>query len=70
MKERKNPMVEENKCLERNDPDFKALLDEHDPIDRLVLELAQEGKLRVGMVELRGNRWHFLRKFVPRFISH
>jgi len=55
---------------ERNESDFKNLLDKNNPIDRLVLEMADEGKLRVGMVELRGNRWHFFRRFVPRFLSH
>ena len=55
---------------EGNEPDFKNLLDKDNPIDRLVLEMADEGKLRVGMVALRGNRWHFFRRFVPRFLSH
>jgi len=63
-------MVEDIDGNERNEIDFRSLLDKKDPIDRLVLELAEEGKLRVGMVELRGNRWQFLRNFVPKFLSH
>jgi hypothetical protein len=55
---------------ERNGPNYKQLLDETDEFDRLVLQMAEEGKLKVGMVEVKGNRWHFFKRFLPKYNSH
>jgi len=48
---------------------YETFLNRDDPIDKLVLELVEEGKLKVGFVVLKGNRWQFFKKFVPRFLS-
>jgi len=49
---------------------YKELLDEEDPIDKLILELAGKGELKVGTVEVREERWRFLKKYFPNFLSH
>lgn len=38
---------------------YKKLLDEEDPIDKLILELAEKGELKVGIVDVSKDRWHF-----------
>jgi hypothetical protein len=50
--------------------EYRTLLDSNDPIDRLVLELVEEGKLKVGFVPLKGNRWQFIKKFIPGILIH
>jgi hypothetical protein len=50
--------------------DYKELLDEEDPIDKLILELAEKGELKVGTVEVKGERWRFFKKYLPNFLSH
>jgi len=48
--------------------DYKDLLDKEDPIDKLILELAGKGELKVGAVVVKGERWHFLKKYMPNFL--
>ena len=50
--------------------DYKKLMDEDDPIDKLILELAEKGELKVGIVEVKEERWHFLKKYMLNFLSH
>ena len=50
--------------------DLKTLLDEGDPIDKLVLELAENGELKVGIVGVKGERWHFLKKYINNFLFY
>lgn len=50
--------------------DYKQLMDENDPIDKLILDLAEKGKLKVGIVEVKEERWHFFKKYMPNFLSH
>ena len=49
---------------------YKELLDKEDPIDKLILELAGKGELKVGAVAVKGERWHFLKKYMPNFLFH
>ena len=49
---------------------YEELLDEEDPIDKLILELAEKGELKVGTVEVKEERWRFLKKYLPNFSSH
>ncbi len=50
--------------------DYKQLMDENDPIDKLILDLAGKGKLKVGIVEVKEERWRFFKKYMPNFLSH
>ena len=50
--------------------DYKQLMDENDPIDKLILDLAEKGKLKVGIVEVKEERWRFFKKYMPNFLSH
>ena len=50
--------------------DYKQLMDENDPIDKLILDLAENGKLKVGIVEVKEERWRFFKKYMPNFLSH
>ncbi|UCF12946.1 MAG: hypothetical protein JSW06_01485 [Thermoplasmatales archaeon] len=50
--------------------DYKELLDEEDPIDKLILELAEKGELKVGTVEVKEERWRFFKKYLSNFLSH
>lgn len=50
--------------------DYKQLMDENDPIDKLILDLAGKGKLKVGIVEIKEERWRFFKKYMPNFLSH
>ncbi|UCD13476.1 MAG: hypothetical protein JSW60_07955 [Thermoplasmatales archaeon] len=49
--------------------DYKKLMDEDDPIDKLILELAEKGELKVGIVEVKEERWRFLKKYMHKFFS-
>lgn len=49
---------------------YKELLDEENPIDKLILELAEKGELKVGTVEVKEERWRFLKKYFPNFLSY
>ena len=49
---------------------YKEVLDEENPIDKLILELAEKGELKVGTVEVKEERWRFLKKYLPNFLSH
>ena len=50
--------------------DYKQLMDENDPIDKLILDLADKGKLKVGIVEVKKERWRFFKRYMPNFFSH
>ncbi len=50
--------------------DYKQLMDENDPIDKLILDLAEKGELKVGIVEVKEERWRFFKKYMPNFLSH
>ena len=52
------------------EPDFKKLLNERDPIDKLVLELIEEGELKVGTVVVKGERFHFLKKHINNLLFY
>jgi hypothetical protein len=54
----------------QHEPDFKKLLNEKDPIDKLVLELAMDGKLKVGTVIIKGERFHFLKKYINNLLFY
>lgn len=46
---------------------YKELLDEKDPIDKLILELADKGELKVGTVEVKGEKWRFFKNIYLTF---
>lgn len=49
---------------------FKKLLDIEDPLDRLILDSAERGELKVGFVEVKPDRWLYLKKYLPSFVKH
>ncbi|MFW6122143.1 MAG: hypothetical protein ACOC80_14775 [Petrotogales bacterium] len=53
-----------------NDVDLREFMNENDPIDKLILEMVEKGELKVGLVEVKADRWHFFKKFMPNFLSH
>ena len=50
--------------------DYKQLMDENDPIDKLILDLADKGKLKVGIVEVKKERWRFFKRYMTNFLSY
>lgn len=51
-----------------NEHDLRKLLDVRDPIDRLVLELVEDGELKIGVVDVKGERFHFFKKHLNHFL--
>lgn len=50
--------------------EYKNLLNKEDPLDQLILDLAEKGKLKVGIVGVKEERWRFFKKYMPNFLSH
>ena len=49
---------------------FKKLLNIEDPLDQLILDCAEKGELKVGFVEVKPDRWLYLKKYFPSFVKH
>ena len=49
---------------------FKRLLNIEDPLDKLILDCAKKGELKIGFVEVKPDRWLYLKKYFPSFVKH
>lgn len=47
---------------------FKKLFNIEDPLDQLILDSAEKGELKVGFVEVKPDRWLYLKKYFPSFV--
>ena len=48
----------------------KELLKSDDPLDRLILDCAKKGELKIGFVKVKPDRWLLLKKYFPLFVKH
>lgn len=49
--------------------EYKSVLDEEDAFDKVILDLAGKGVLKVGVVRLHGGRWRVFRRIHDYFFS-
>ena len=48
---------------------YKNLLDENDAFDNIILDLAEKGELKIGVVRLNRARWRVFRLIRNYFVS-
>lgn len=51
-------------------PEYERYFDLDDPLDYLIYEFVKNGELKVGFVQVKGNRWNSLKKILPNLMSH
>jgi len=49
---------------------FNKLFSIDDPLDRLIVDSVEKGELKVGFVEVKPNRWLYLKKYLPSIVKH
>ena len=49
---------------------FNKLFNIDDPLDRLIVDSVEKGELKVGFVEVKPNRWLYLKKYLPSIVKH
>ena len=50
--------------------DFESVLDGDDAFDKVILDLADEGVLKIGVVRLHGDRLRVFRRIYDYFVSY
>ena len=50
--------------------EFMSLLDKDNPFDNLIIKLAINGKLKIGIVKVRCEKRHFYDKIIPNFLFY
>ena len=50
--------------------EYKKLLNKKDPLDKLILELAESGELKVDAVEVKEGNKNYLKKYSRDLLLH